>query len=461
MSSDRLKEADQAFVDSLEYYVKHLELKPNPLLRNVAVRYAASLHGNEGNDLREQIDHPPPSSPMTDLRQEELDKKTSIWMKVLQKERSWQWGYIPNQSDPVRLVTHMFLHGGFLHLFFNMLFLYIMAPFIEDQWGRPLFLCFYLAAGVVAALMFAWHKPDAGVPLVGASGAIAGVMGAFLVRFPTAKIKFWRMFPPGTFNAYAWIVLPLWFIGELMRARLTSIGMPSGGDTVAYWAHVYGFGFGVAAGLLMWALNVEERYVKPAIESQIYGSSPTLSQINRLLVRGRRSEACDILERELLHSPSNLDAALSYWPIAAELGRMPERRALCQRAIAAALRAGKDTEALELWVTFQSKVPRGPLDLVLAVPLSHCLQGCGRPQEAAEVIERAADSMGADVDPELLVEYGNCAVELKAYGVDKVVDRIVEHVLAHPRVSRAAKQAFNRPPRSIEETSAVGILIHQ
>src|SRR5262249_51508874 len=181
VGSEKLRAADEAFEESLKYYLEHLELKPHPLLRAAALRYAKWLPADRRQDVRMKIEHPPPGSPLSDLRQGMLDKKTEIWVEVLQKERTWQWGYIPHQSDSTRLVTSMFLHGGFLHLFFTMLFLYLTAPFIEDRWGRPLFLIFYLGAGVVAALMFAWHQPDIGVPLVGASGAIAGLMGAFLV----------------------------------------------------------------------------------------------------------------------------------------------------------------------------------------------------------------------------------------------------------------------------------------
>src|SRR5579862_648417 len=268
ISHEKMRAADDAFDESLKYYVEHPEITPDPLLRAVALRYAARLGGDEGQALRAKIEHPPPRSPLSELRQESLDRKTQIWLEVMRKQTSWQWGYIPGQSDALRLITHMFLHADFMHLFFNMLFLYIMAPFIEDQWGRPLFVGFYISAGVVGALMFSWHSPDAAAPLVGASGAIAGVMGAFLVRFPRASIKFLRLFPPGTFQAPAWVFLPLWFAGQLLSARMQAIGMPTSSATVAYWAHVYGFGFGLLAGLVMWMFKVEDRYVQPAIAAQ-------------------------------------------------------------------------------------------------------------------------------------------------------------------------------------------------
>lgn len=442
VSSEKLREANDAFVESFEYYLEHLELTPHPLLRSVAMRYSLWLPSDERRELRDKIDNPPPGTPMTELRQDSLDKKTNIWVKVLQRERTWQWGYIPGQSDWVRLITHMFLHGGFMHLFFNMLFLYVMAPFIEDQWGRPLFLLFYLTAGVFAALMFAWHKPDAGVPLVGASGAIAGVMGAFLVRFPKASIKFWRLFPPGTFHSPAWLVLPMWFAGELLQARVDSTGMPNGGETVAYWAHVYGFGFGVAVGLLMWALSVEEKYVKPAIEAQIFGSDPALSDINRLLTQGRSAEAADALERVLATSPSNLDAAFAYWSIAADMGRMAERSSICQRVIGTALRGEQDAEALELWESFNSQVPDANLDVALALPLSRCLERSGKRPQAVDVLTRARASVGIDTNPETLVEYGRRVRELDA----PVADEVAEFIQRNPRVPRADKQAFAPTP---------------
>src|SRR5262249_51878812 len=153
------------------------------------------------------------------------------------------FGYVPAKNNVVGLVTHMFLHGGWLHLFGNLWFLWLCGINFEDRWGRKAFLPFYLASGIVAALVHKLCVGEAGshMPLVGGSGAIAGAMGAFLVCFGATRIKFFYFWVRwGTFHAPAYVMLPLWFLEQLMWG-LASMG----GDAVAYWAHVGGFVFGV------------------------------------------------------------------------------------------------------------------------------------------------------------------------------------------------------------------------
>src|SRR5207302_3701248 len=140
-----------------------------------------------------------------------------------------------------------FLHGGWLQLLGNMLFLWIFGNNIEDRFGRVRFLLFYLGCGVVAAYGFALADPQATTTLIGASGAIAGVLGAYLVLYPRARV--WSLVPFLLFlplRIPAWLVLGLWF--GLQWAYSAGI-MTSGAGSVAYLAHVIGFLVGVLTGL--------------------------------------------------------------------------------------------------------------------------------------------------------------------------------------------------------------------
>ena len=143
------------------------------------------------------------------------------------------------------LFTSMFLHGGWMHLAGNMLFLWIFGDNVEDEMGHLRYLLFYLASGLAAGLAQILFEPGSRVPMVGASGAIAGVMGAYLLLYPKAKIDilvifivFFRIFP-----IPAWILLLLWFGMQAIG------GMGATPETggVAYWAHAGGF----IAGLLL------------------------------------------------------------------------------------------------------------------------------------------------------------------------------------------------------------------
>jgi rhomboid family protein len=142
----------------------------------------------------------------------------------------------------------MFLHGGWLHLLGNMLFLFVFGNNVEDRLGRLTFLAFYLVCGFVATYVFAFSAPDSVATLVGASGAIAGVLGAYLVLFPRARVlslvSFLFFFP---FRLPAWLVLGSWFVLQYLYSR--GAAMTTGSD-VAYPAHVAGFVFGFIALLL-------------------------------------------------------------------------------------------------------------------------------------------------------------------------------------------------------------------
>jgi membrane associated rhomboid family serine protease len=144
------------------------------------------------------------------------------------------------------LVTSLFLHGSWVHLGGNMLYLWVFGDNIEDIMGHGRFLVFYLLTGVVASLAHVATQPDSAVPLVGASGAIAGVLGAYLIRFPRSRILSLVFF--GIFvrlvELPALLVLSLWFVLQLAEG-LVALGGPTV-TMVAWWAHIGGFVAGAA-----------------------------------------------------------------------------------------------------------------------------------------------------------------------------------------------------------------------
>lgn len=156
----------------------------------------------------------------------------------------------------VTLITSQFLHGGFLHVAGNMLFLWIFGNNVEDKLGHVKFLIFYLACGILAGLSQWFFSAYSVVPSLGASGAIAGVMGAYILRFPQAEIL--TLVPLGffmwTFRVPAFFFLGFWFAQQALYSFAslsvpTNVGMQSGG--VAYWAHAGGFVFGAVLGPLL------------------------------------------------------------------------------------------------------------------------------------------------------------------------------------------------------------------
>ena len=149
----------------------------------------------------------------------------------------------------VTLLTSMFMHGGILHIAFNMLFLWIFGNNVEDSMGRARFLLFYLLAGVVAAYAQALPDVASTEPAIGASGAIAGVLGGYLVLFPRARVLtvVFIIFFVTLIEIPAVIMLGIWFVLQFLPA-IGQVGTDAvSGGGVAYWAHVGGFVFGLAA----------------------------------------------------------------------------------------------------------------------------------------------------------------------------------------------------------------------
>jgi len=147
-------------------------------------------------------------------------------------------------SPTTTIFTSMFLHGGLLHIAGNMLYLWIFGNNVEDAMGHVRFLVFYLVCGVAAALTLGYIQPHSAVPMVGASGAISGVLAAYVLLYPWAKVSvvipLGIIFYPLKISAF-WVV-GFWFLLQLASAALTPANQPG----TAFWAHVGGFAAGLA-----------------------------------------------------------------------------------------------------------------------------------------------------------------------------------------------------------------------
>ena len=162
----------------------------------------------------------------------------------------------PAHFHAVNLITHMFLHGGWIHVLGNMLFLWVFGESVEDILGHWKFLLFYLLCGVTAALCQVAIDPYSRIPMVGASGAIAGIMGAYLVKFPRSEVKMitWFIFI-FTFELPAWLMLVYWFALQLFGGFGSTADTSQGGT--AFFAHIGGF---VAGIVLVFMMGTRQRY---------------------------------------------------------------------------------------------------------------------------------------------------------------------------------------------------------
>jgi membrane associated rhomboid family serine protease len=174
-------------------------------------------------------------------------------------------GAAPNQASTwLTVITSMFMHGSLLHLLGNMLFLWIFGNNIEDSMGRARFVLFYLLGGAAALAGQTLIDPDAAVPTVGASGAIAAVLGAYALLYPRARVitvVFIIIFFT-ILELPALVVLGLWFVLQVLYGA-SDLAQPVGGGGVAYFAHIGGFVFGLLA-IKLFANKVHEDYERSA-----------------------------------------------------------------------------------------------------------------------------------------------------------------------------------------------------
>jgi membrane associated rhomboid family serine protease len=296
---------------AMKYWSEHPYLAVPPSLTS---DHLTPQDRKQLNLMREAFKHIAPQDP-SELRrqQDELNRLAAVAVAVQREHPLLQWGLVPRHPTPSAFLKSMFMHAGWLHLLTNMFFLFLVGPAVEDAYGRPLFAALYLGGGVVASLVHIAAFPASEAPLVGASGAIAVTMGAFMVRFARARMRFfyWVFYIlRGTFSAPAWLMLALWLLQQIFFASMTA----ASGAGVAYFAHAGGFIFGALVALGIKASGVEERHIHPAIERQISVSQhPALDEGMELLARGDLVAAREALGRALADEPRNRDVHLALW----------------------------------------------------------------------------------------------------------------------------------------------------
>jgi membrane associated rhomboid family serine protease len=170
----------------------------------------------------------------------------------------------PQPSTILTILTGMFMHGGLLHILGNMLFLWIFGNNVEDSMNRAVFLLFYLAGGLVAMLAQTALDPNSTIPTLGASGAIAAVLGGYALLYPRARVLtlVFIIFFVTILRLPALLVLGAWFVLQLLDFSQVVSGPVGGGGGVAYLAHIGGFLFGLAT-IKLFATRVHDDYERP------------------------------------------------------------------------------------------------------------------------------------------------------------------------------------------------------
>jgi membrane associated rhomboid family serine protease len=433
----------QAFIrlltQTIEYYVQHPYLELDERLKMKMVQGVGPEAAGAFWQLTRRLGVERPRDPgVAAAQQGELDRLTRETFAAAEGMPDRRWGLIAAHVSAVDLITYMFLHGGWMHLLFNLFFLYLSGPFIEDVWGRPLFAGFYLAAGVVAALTFAWRYPHVDGPLVGASGAVAGVMGAFLIRHWKKKIRFFYWFAfiwRGTFSSPAWVVLPLWFLKELFTAHTMDVILPgSGGGGVAYWAHVGGFAFGAVAAAAVRLSGFEKRYIDPALDSKMtVVENPALEKALAAREEGRLDEAWRLLWREARTGSGGVDTDSTVWDLAVEMGRAEQAAPVLLRTIRQQIQHGDAMPAYLHWRELLERVPGAAVPAALEAKLVEELARENLREETVDVARVALGRVDAQTPAGVLAR-------LARYGDARTRAEAAALALAHPDLPNPARR---------------------
>lgn len=245
--------------------------------------------------------------------QAELDRLMQELQKAVQGTFIHHYGLVPSNIEWYAFLTSIFLHGGWMHLLGNMLFLWLSGCNVEDLWGRAVYPIFYILGGIAGSFGHVMVASTSHQPVIGASGAIAAVMGAFMIRLYNTRIKFfyfiWIFFiiKWGTFLAPAWIMLLLWLLQNMAEGLVAS---HFGGGGVAYWAHVGGFLFGAIVATALKLTGVEEKYLAPAIEKKVgvFKQHPKLVSGTEKLDKGQVDAALADFKAVLRDNPQDVDA---------------------------------------------------------------------------------------------------------------------------------------------------------
>ena len=334
LEASRTAEAEQLLVSAIAQLKKYPGLTPPPCLE-------ARLSESGREKLAEARSKGAPAAPAQQAILDDLCLRANA---ALERVPSYRYGYRPADRNLWGMLTHQFLHGGWLHLLGNMWFLWLTGYVLEDGWGRWAFPAFYLFAGVVGALGHHLAEPQSPIPLIGASGAIAGLMGAFLIRNAKTKIKFfaWLVVRPFRFQAPAFVMLPLWFAEQVVWG----VVQPGG---VAYFAHVGGFVCGVCVALIL-RLSGAEGQLDQAIENRgALLEDPRIAEAAQLIDAGKPTLAVARLEALLSKEPRRIDAWLELLRASSVLGDAAREKRARLKLMEAYLQQGLGDGALALY----------------------------------------------------------------------------------------------------------------
>lgn len=409
------------------------------------VRYVATHpHLTLSNDLRGGIRQEPlpPDHSLTGLAEEQAKLNSMVAQFRASARRSvfWTYGYTPAEPSPLALFTCMFLHAGWMHLLGNMLFLWLAGGLLEGRWGRACFFVFYLASGVVATLIHAAMIPQSPVPMVGASGAVAGLMGALLVRLATTRTRFfywpilffWFIYWSIIFTMPAYVALPVWLLQQF--------SMASGAGGVV-WAHIGGFVFGAVIALVIRLSHLETKVLAPVVAKKTsWNASEQLTAALRMLDGGDVDGSIHSLVALLKKSPNSIEARATLIGAYAQKGDTASAGRESGRLVSAYLAARDMEGALAALKEHRRAHPDVDPSMRSLLTLAAYHEKQEQYAEAADLYRRAILAWPDDpLGPKALISYGRLILDV-FHEPDAALE-LLEQARVHPKVTPEFERA--------------------
>ena len=328
---------------------------------------------------------------------EEFNQKLLTFTNARKDMLWYKYGLSPNgEWKFYQLVSSAFLHGGNMHLWFNLLFFFAVAFSLEDLWGRGIFLSFYLLGAMASCIPSLIHP--AVVPSIGASGAISATMGAFLFRLPRTKIKllciqFWWLRiliarKSAIFMVPGYIYLASYFIAQVLYWYFDK--KAGSVSNVGYSVHIAGFLFGAAFALVMKATKTEETYINPKIEAKVsFSAAPAVTQALGMLDRGEVAMAERKLRSHLAQQPNDTNGLLALIQVYQTANNFDQLNAAYGRLIRAHLTKNDKEAALYAYDNLLSALPDNNVEV--RIPARDWLSICEYLREAEMIREAGVE----------------------------------------------------------------------
>ena len=387
-------EADAAAAGHLasaeEFFREHPYLEPPPILEQRIPRHQIESMKHKFREARQRRSAPPIPARIQLREQAKLEQMVTSVVAQADGLPTRRWGVRPSEHQGATFFTHIFFHAGWLHLLGNLLLLVLLGHFLEGVWGAAIFGCVAVAAIMGAAGVFVLQNPDFDEPLIGICGLVAGLLGAFLVRFGGTRERV----PYGVPIILGGLILllPVWLGLEWSIAR--GVGVPPaevGAWNSSAWALAGGFLTGAVVSFAIRVLGVEGSIERAEVDGEIRrgATNPQLERALQERSAGHLNEAFNLLQAILRREPEHFDASLAFWDVANDLGRPGAAANAILRVVRDEIRRGDCANAVKHWLELVECNLDGDAEPALLIRMATMLRDAGERQAAVRALRNA------------------------------------------------------------------------